>query len=458
MTCPPIALRTLLALMLAASTAVAAAEPPTEDPDWPLADRLLERYAAGRYAEVADEGPRLLVDEPEHVALRQAVANSLLWTGQAWAAAPHYRQLLAEGAPDAATNAFNLANALAWTSRTGEAARHYSALLDGPRARENRLALANAWRWHGRPDLALPHYQQTLAADPANADAQFGALLAERSLRPRTELAVGYQRDNAPTRQRETTLRHTWRNAAGNRIYSLGAAGGRIRAQGIADGMQALSAHIEDHDLPLAPSLSLSRQVEPTAKTFAHLRLRLADAPVHLEVGRINWGKAAFNARAIDDGLSARHVGLEFVAPTPLGLASGALHRFAISDDNQIDTGDLRFVPWARPLGQAVRPVIGVSGRYADRTDPRYWSPERYLAGYLGLEGELVAGDWSLAGYVQGSFRLAGEATTSWAAVLHGKRWLNRDWAVGARAALQNNAQGGAYRTHSVLATLERLW
>lgn len=451
-------LRALLALMLAAGNAIAAPDPAPEDPDWPLADRLLERYAAGRYTEVAAEGSRLLADEPENKALRQAVANSLLWTGDAWAAAPHYRTLLAEAAPDAPTNRFNLANALAWTGRTAEATRHYETLLDSPLARESRLGLANAWRWHGRPDLAQPFYREVLEADPGNSDASDGALLVERALRPHTEVAIAYQKDNAPNRQREVTVRHTWRNAAGDRIFAVGAAGGRISGSGPSDSLQEISARVEDLSLPLSPSLEVARQVDPTAKTFADLRLRLADLPVHLVVGRVNWGKVAFNAQAIDDGLTARHAGLEFVAPTAAGMLGGALHHFAVSDDNHVNTVDLRLAPWARPWGQAVRPVLGISGRYADRTDPRYWSPERYLAGYLGVEGEIVRGDWSLAAYLQGSFRLAGEATTSWAGVLHGKRWLNRDWAVGARAAAQTNAQGGTYRARSVQATLERLW
>lgn len=445
-----------LCLALSLLTPNASAEAP-EDTDWPLADRLQERFAKGRYESVATEGSALLAEEPENDGLRQAVADSLLWTGKPWAATPHYRLLLAKGTASASSG-LNLANALAWTGRYSEAITRYEALVDGPLAKESRLGLANALRWQGRPDLALPHYRQLLAQASDNPEARSGALLAERAVRPRTQFAATLTKDNAPTHQKEGSIAHTWRNGAGNQIYTLAIDAGRINSPAIAEQTRDVNLSVEALDLPLAPRLELARQTRPAADTFALLRLRLSDLPFYVQGGRMNWGRAAFNAQALADGLTANQLGLAATLPTALGMISGTANHYAISDGNRLDNGDLRVVPWIRPWGQALRPYGGVNWRSAEHTDPRYWSPERYVAGYLGLEGELDRGDWSLLGFVQGSFHLAGEATTSWSGGAQGKRWLNRDWAVALAANSQSNARSGSYRANSLQLTLERLW
>src|SRR5258706_7343402 len=64
------------------------------DEGWPVGERVLGQYKAGKYAEVMAQGPAALAAEPWNAELRLALANALLWSGHEWPAIEHYRLLL----------------------------------------------------------------------------------------------------------------------------------------------------------------------------------------------------------------------------------------------------------------------------------------------------------------------------------------------------------------------------
>lgn len=440
----------------ARADAAAANDP---DADWPPSERLLGQFAAGRYDEVLRTAPALLAEEPDNTELRRILADSLLWSGRAWAASCQYRPLLTpDGLPPEPETELHLAHSLAWSGRMAAAVPHYSAQLNGKQAHEARVGLANALHWMGRDELALPHYRQALDEAPDEELTRIGAIHAERALRPTTTLGYSRQDDNSPMHRREMSVAHTWRNDAGNRIYRLETVADRDWNPELSDHQHETSVRVEDLALPFAPRVDVSQQSGPEVRTFGHLRLRVADQPLYLNVGKLNWGKYVFNVRALDAGLSAWRIGLEGKVPTAAGEFRGFVNRFAISDGNHIDNGDIRLTPWLRPLGQEVRPYAGVTWRYSGRADARYWSPETYAALYAGLEGEWVRHDWTFSAFAHVGTRLAGEATSNWAAGLSGKRWVTRDWALGLNGWAQSNGQGTNYSARGYTLSLEKLW
>lgn len=448
----------LLLALLVSFTGAARAEP-TEDEDWPLADRLLDRFAAGRYEDVVRLAPGVLAQEPRNDELRRALADSLLWTGHAWAASGQYLALIETGSPEmAAGGRLRLADALAWTGRMPQSLPYYTAQLDGPDANQARLGRANAERWMGRHDLALPDYRKALAARPDDEAAQLGALYSDRELRPRTELVAGIVRDNTPMRRDEALLRHTWRNDAGTRIYAVDTNADRDEGSGVSLRQRETGFHVEDLALPLAPRLDLADQGAPDRRLFGQLRLQVAEAPLYVNYGMVNWGKLVFNAPALKEGLIAHRAGLEGKLPTAAGEFRGFIDRYTVSDGNRVDNADVRLTPWWRPWGPDIRPYAGIAWRSADRSVADYWSPRRYGVGYAGLEGEWQRRDWSFFAFGHVGVPLSGEAANYWGTGLSAKRWLSGDWAVAATAWAQSNARGANYRAHGLNFTLEKLW
>lgn len=449
----------LLVFVLALTPLGNARAADAEDEDWPLSERLLERFAAGRYSEVAAIGLRLLEEEPDNEELRFAVADSLLWSGNAWPATAHYEALLASESPEIAGPVrLRLAHSQAWTGRMADAIPHYKTQLDGKLENESRLGLANALRWQGRQDLALPHYKKAILNQPNEEEALNGALYSERALRPRTQLGASLTKDNSPMQRQEMTLAHTWRNEAGSRIFTVESSTGREWDPELQLHQRETTFRVEDLGLQLAPRLDLTQQSTPKGQTFAHLRLRLNESPLYVNAGRVNWGKSVFNVHGLNDNLTANRFGLEGKQPTAAGELRGFINHFSIADSNRIDNGDLRLTPWWRPWGAEIRPYTGVTWRYSARHDERYWSPKTYAAGYFGLEGEWERRSWSFFAFGHVGFRLAGEAATYSAGGFTAKRWLDRDWSVALGAWAQSNAQGESYASHGLTLTLEKLW
>ncbi len=449
----------LLASLLACGPLLAQAQPSADD-GWPESDRLLATYARDRDPRpLWRRAPALLREDPTHDDLRTALADSYLAAGHTWDAAIEYQYLVDHGAAAVKPHArLYLAHALSWTGRMPRAEPHYQALLDGPLAPDSRLGLANALRWQGRQDLAMPHYRQSVIEQPHNPVATDGALFSERALRARTVVGFTVLKDNSPMRRQELQWLHQWRNEGGYRIFSVEGVGARDENPALHRPQRELTVRAEDLNLPGAPRVELTQQTLPRSSTFGQLRLRASDSPLYVNIGRVNWGKMAFNVHALDEGLTAQRIGLEGKYPSALGEWRGYANRFGISDGNRVDNGDIRLTPWWRPWGSEVRFYAGTAWRRSARNDPRYWSPNRYAAAYVGIEGEWERPGWSLlaSGYL--GTPLTNDAARYWAATLSAKKWLNRDWALGVNAWAQSNSQGAQYRSHGLGVLVEKLW
>lgn len=446
-------------LGLALLSGSADAQVPARDPDegWPVGERVLTKYKAGRYAEVTAEGPAAIEAEPWNAELRLALANSYLWTMREWEAIEHYRALLDN--PRHATDArIGIANTLAWSGRMHEAIPHYELALSSPKAGEAKLGLANAWLWLGRPDISAPLYDQLRAEHPMEDVGIEGQIRARRQLRPKTTIGFGYLHDNTPTTRREPFVSHTFRMLDNTLIFGVGATGGEDYNDDRRLDRREYGFHFEAVAIPLAPRISVWRQTDPVEKTFGEVRLQVAPWPLHVYGGRVNWGKQAFTVPALEQGLSADRYGVDGRYQFPIGELRGYANTNDISDGNRVNNADVRLTTRYRPWGREIKPFVGVALRYSDREDPDYWSPRRYGVGYVGLEGEWDTLPWMVNAIVQVGFGIIGDASAAYGGSIIARRWLSESWAVGLNGYAQGGTRTSNYRAHGLTVFLEKLW
>jgi tetratricopeptide (TPR) repeat protein len=438
--------------------AFAQAAPVIEDEDWPLGSRLLDSFAAGHYARVVAEGPKALEQEPDNDALRLAYANSLLWTGQTWNSAEHFQKLV--GTAQDQTARLGLAHALSWTGRMAQAIPFYESLLDGPVAHDARLGLANALRWSGRADRALPHYQRAMNEEPTSKDAIHGVVYSERALRATTAISAQFAQENNTAGGQELVLKlsHSLRNDEKTRIYTLDISRAVDRVVGLTDPAQAFSFEVEDLEMALAPRLRISREVSPNETWLGQLRLKLGETPLYVNIGRISWPKTPLGAQNLDVGITANQLGLEGKYQTGIGEFRGSVNQYALSDGNQIHGGDLRLTPWRTPFGREIRPYAGLAWRATQTPTPNYWSPENYVVGYVGIEGEWETPEWYVFTFLTLGDRLAGDGSRYWSAGLNAKHWFRRDMALGAGLWSQSSLGEGSYQVYGLNMQLEKQW
>ena len=444
------------ALGLALMSGAVSAQGPDPDEGWPVGERVMTKYKAGRYAEVAAEGPAALEAEPWNADLRLAVANSFLWLGQEWPAIEHYEKLLSsEHANEARVG---IGNSLAWSGRMHEAIPHYQQALTGPKAGEAKLGMANAYLWMPRPDLALPLYDQLRAEYPMEEVGIEGQIRARRLVRPKTTVGFGYLHDNTPTTRQEPFVSHTFRMLDNTLVFGVDAAGGEDWNDDRRLDRREYGFRFEAVAAPFAPRLSVWRQTDPVERTFGEARIQVAPWPLHVYAGRVNWGKLSFTVPALEQGLTANRYGVEGKYQFGLGELRGYANTNDISDGNRVDNADVRLYTRWRPWGREIKPFVGMAVRYSDREDPDYWSPRRYGVGYLGLEGEWDTLPWMVNASVQVGFGVIGEASTAWAGSVIARRWLSEYWAVGVNAYAQAGTRTSNYRAHGLTFLVEKLW
>lgn len=353
-----------------------------------------------------------------------------------------------------------IANSLAWTGRLNEAISVYQGLLDGRLSNEARIGMANAYRWSGRDDKAIPLYRAALASDPQNVAAKEGVTLAQRELRPRTTLTVGGFRDSSEVQRRSAALNHRWRDRNGIDSFEIESSTARDEMPGIEARQNDVTARYHAPTLALKPSFELSVARNGEQNVYGSVRVRLGERDNILEAGRVNWGKLATNPNALQDNLSATHVGLQASQGFDKGTLTERLDYYDISDGNTVFAGNIRFASNWRPLGNAMKPFAGFEFRDAKFNTTNYWSPEQGFGSlYAGLSVDWSALDWNLYTSAQAGVRLYGDAGTSWSLSAGGKRWLTDDVGVGVNlwsmASQRNNA---AYRAKSMNVSLEKLW
>ena len=353
-----------------------------------------------------------------------------------------------------------IANSLAWTGRLKESIQQYQPLIDGKLDKEARVGMANAYRWRGRDDQAVPLLRSVLSADPENTDAKQAMELAQRELRARTLVTLGTFDDSSDMQRRSLTVNHRWRDASGRNIFEIETSGVNDTLLTTSVKQQDLTLRYQALGLPLQPRFEISAQANPEPAGFAGLKLQFAEQAVVLDLGRVNWGKMALNANALQTSLTAAHAGVQANGRFALGQLSGHVDYYDISDNNTILESTLNFMPAWRPLGLRIKPLIGLETRDARVASTAYWSPATgFGTVYAGLVGEWNGANWDFMASGQAGRRLYGEAGPNWSVSAGGRHWLGRDLAFGLNlwdmASWRNNA---TYRARSLALSLEKVW
>lgn len=390
-----------------------------------VAAGLKDKFDAGDYWSVGSDGLDFLKKEPGNNELRMIVANSLAWTGRYADAISQYQMLAGTTLSDSAA-----------------------------------LGLANVYRWSGRPDLASPLYQQILTSQPDNPDALDGLNRINRELRPRTDVVFTRKSDSNSVMQNGTEIKHYWRGDNLALKYALSFNTSHYTLTPVETQQTEINFSIEHADMAMAPKLDLSVQQEPISKAFALLRLKLSDAPdLHITIGHVNWGNMAFQPQALLDGLDATQLGINGSLITRPGTLNAIYNNYKVSDDNQIQESNIQFFPSWSPLGTDFRYYIGLSGRYALRNVPAYWSPDTgYLSTDIGFTKEWPISNGDYLIYGQRGFHAGGEALNSYNIGFSAKRNIDRDWAASLSAGMLENQRSDAYNSKYLTFGIERLW
>ncbi len=397
-------------------------------PRKPAAVQKIDELAAkGDYDAVAKQGLLLLAQDANNHDLRLLVANSLAWTGFLDQAIVQYRQL-----------------------------------LSSPLASDASIGLANALRWKGQDADALPLYQAVLARTPDHAGALEGLRLAQRELRPRTTVAIGGDQDSSDAQRRALVIEQSWRDASGKHWFGVEVAGVNDRIEDVFTYERDVAFRYQALGWPLQPKLEIGVQGNPQRQLVGNLRLHLGNPQSYIDVGHINWGKLASNAKALRAGLTANHIGLAYAGRSRWGELGARLDYYSISDNNEIISSGLRFVPAWRPLGRNVKLFVGTETRDARRSavGGSYWAPvDGFGTGYGGFQLDLGGADWRVYTSAQIGGRLYGEAANNWSFSAGGKRWLGQDWAFGINFfKLASTRDNASYRAKSLNMSLEKLW
>ena len=392
----------------------------------PKVQHVFDLYQKEDYRSAADEGFPLLSDFPNDNQLRLIVANSLAWS----------------------------------TTRYSDAIDAYRPLLDTPDARDARLGLANVYRWSGRDDLALPLYKKVIEQAPDNKDAGEGVMLTERAMRPRTMISMGTASDTNNMQRQELTLAHRWRSPSGSGIFEIEAGGTNDTQLDLASYQRNITLRYQGLDLPLQPTFDLTEQTGPQQSIFGGVNLKLTD-DTQLIVNRVNWGLLSFTTAAELANLSAFHVALATSKNGDLGNVRLRVDYFGVSDANSVVIGNLQYTPSWRPLGEYIKPFVGISTRDQANYSPLYWSPMNGGSGvyFVGMQAEWSNATSNLFASAQVGNGLYGEGGFNWGVSMGGRTWLNDDYAIGAKLNKYAGGQyGPSYSFSSALVTLERAW
>lgn len=387
--------------------------------------KLRDKFDAGDYWSVGSDGLNYLKEEPGNSELRIMVADSLAWSGRYADAISQYQMLAGTALSDRAA-----------------------------------VGLANLYRWSDRPDLADPLYRQVLKSQPDNPDALDGLIRTNRALRPRTDFIFGRKSDSNSVMQNGTEIDHHWRGDNLALKYELSLNTSRYTLSPVNTRQSEVNFSVEHAGMAMAPKLDLSVQQGPIAKAFASLRLKLDDAPdLHMTIGHVNWGNMAFQPQALLQGLVATQLGVDGSLVTRTGTISALYNGYQVSDGNQVQDANIRFSSSWRPLGVDFRYFIGLSGHFALKNVPTYWSPKTgYLSTDIGFSNEwsLPSGEYSV--YGQRGFGVGGEALNSYNMGFAAKRYIDRDWAATLAAGLLKNQRTDAYHSKYLSLGAEKLW
>ena len=394
-----------------------------------LAQGALQRYQAEDYRAAARLGLRELADAPKGAKtdeLRLAVANSLAWTGQYDPASEQYKALFGTRYDTAA-----------------------------------RIGLANVLRWNGQADLAEPYYREVLARDPGNAEAKLGHELGGRELRPAISARGIRTSDNQGVSLNEFGVSYRrWTEDLRSR-WEIGALTGRMDSPQGDFSPKGVQGALWLPQAPLAPKLEAFAYDNGVSGTrlFGAAQIEPIRDKLRIRLARVDWGRQAFSGAATRDGLTAAMLGVFGATSTPLGEVRARLDGYDISDDNRVLDGEASIKPAWQPLPWQLKWTSGVTARYAEREDPRYWSPHpAYGVVFVGLERGWYLDRLDLTASARRSFTFTETAGDGWSIGLSGRYWLAQALAIGLDAWMVNAPRPTPYTMRQVGAFVQQLW
>ncbi len=393
----------------------------------PALQKIDELAAKGDYAALAREGLILLDQQPGNHELRLQVANSLAWTGF-----------------------------------LDPAVKQYQLLANSPLAQDASIGLANVYRWRGDDAQALPLYLAVLDKSPKHEGALEGVRLAQRELRPKTTFSFGAASDSADARRRSAVLSQSFRDKTGQHVFEVELGAANDRVPGLAENQRDATLRYQALGLPWRPKIELSLEGKPHNSYYGNLRLHFGRGQNYLQLGTLNWGKLALNARALEVDLSAHHVALALEGKNRFGQFNGRVDYYDVNDGNEIVSSSFRFAPAFRPFGSRVQLFTSIETRDARRAalNSSYWAPvDGFGSLSLGAQTDWGGADWSLYGAAQVGARLFGEAGNSWSISGGGKRWIGSDWAIGINLfRLASRRDNARYQAQAFNVSVEKLW
>ena len=394
-----------------------------------LAQGALQRYQAEDYRAAARLGLRELADAPKGAKtdeLRLAVANSLAWTGQYDPAIEQYKALFGTRYDTAA-----------------------------------RIGLANVLRWNGQADLAEPYYREVLARDPGNAEAKLGRELGGRELRPAISVRGIRTSDNQGVSLNEFGVSYRrWTEDLRSR-WEIGALTGRMDSPQGDFSPKGVQGALWLPQAPLAPKLEAFAYDNGVSGTrlFGAAQTEPIRDKLRIRLARVDWGRQAFSGAATRDGLTAAMLGVFGATSTPLGDVRARLDGYDISDDNRVLDGEASIKPAWQPLPWQLKWTSGVTARYAEREDPRYWSPHpAYGVVFVGLERGWYLDRLDLTASARRSFTFTETAGDGWSLGLSGRYWLAQALAIGLDAWMVNAPRPTPYTMRQFGAFVQQLW
>jgi len=392
------------------------------------AQSALERYEAGDYSGAARVGRQELAsaEGAKSDELRMAVANSFAWTGDYENAVAEYQRLLGT---------------------------RYDA--------DARVGLANVLRWRGQANLAEPYYRDVLRQNPDHAEAKLGQELGRRDLRPALTARVTRTEDNQGATLDEVGLayRYWTRDLAAR--WDVGVLGGRFETPEGNFSPRGLQASLWLPQMRLSPKLEAFAYDNGAADTrlFGALTLEPVRDRLRLRFGRVDWGRQAFTGSATRDGLTAEVLGLVADVPSALGSVRARLDAYRVSDSNHVVDGEGTIVPAWQPLPGKIKWQAGVTGRRAERPDPRYWSPNpAYGVAFLGVERGWYLDRLDVTASLRRTFAFTETAADGWSVGLNARYWIARTLALGVEAWAVNAPRPTPYDLHQVSAFVQQLW
>lgn len=392
-----------------------------------VAERVMTRYRDGDYEGVVALGPGLLGDNPQDHELRLALANSMAWTGR-------YASALAQ----------------------------YRALASTPFANQAEVGAAYIDLWRQRPFYALPAFERVLAREPGSRDASEGVSRALDRLRPRTTVRLGTASDTADMRRTGGSIDHVWWDRTAETRFEVGAGADReqINPISLSRNYNEIGFSVFRPRTVLAPRVDVSGTTDPCRSGYATAQVEPVTDWLRIQAGRVNWGRLAFNARALDACLYAARIGVAGTPESALGRVVYSASFNRISDANQITEASVRLEPEILKLGYGFSVDVGAAARHAKRNDPRYWSPaDGHGIVFVGLGYSRWTERGGFYLRLQPGTGVWGEAEGfNWGIGGGGRLELGRNWAIGLDAWAGSNPRPGQYRYRTVTLALEHAW